>query len=107
MRSTLLVVVLALAGCVSLPQPTLADVTRAQVAYPDTTLTSLTDDRRTYVKICSGCHTLHLPKEFPAQKWPSLLDEMVQVQKVKLSAQQRQQIEEFLIVMAQASNEKS
>jgi Dihaem cytochrome c len=106
MRSTLLVVVLGLTGCVSLPQPTPADVARAQSAYPDTTLVSLTEDRRTYVKICSGCHSLHLPKEFPAQKWPSLVDEMVQVQKVKLSVEQRRQIEEFLIVMASAPNEK-
>jgi hypothetical protein len=107
MRSILLAIALGLAGCVSLPQPTQADVTRAQAEYPHTTLMSLTDARRTYVTTCSGCHALHLPQEFPAQRWPSLVEEMVRVQKVKLSSQQRQQIEEFLIVMAQAPPEKS
>jgi len=43
-----------------------------------------------------------LPKEFPVARWPSLVEEMVTVQKVKLSLEQRQQIEEFLIVMAEA-----
>lgn len=92
---------LALAGCISLPQPTAADVTRAQATYPDMSLASLTDARRTYVRVCSGCHALHLPKEFPAGRWPSLVDEMVLVQKVKLSFEQREQIETFLIVMAE------
>jgi hypothetical protein len=59
------------------------------------------------VRICSGCHALHLPKEFPSARWPSLVDEMVTVQKVKLSVQQRQQVEEFLIVMAEAKDEPS
>jgi Dihaem cytochrome c len=107
MRFTLLAVALGLAGCVSLPEPTPADVTWAQRSYPETTLTSLTAARRTYVTTCSGCHALHLPKEFPAQRWPSLVDEMVQVQKVKLSPAQRQQIEEYLIVMAEVPEQKN
>ncbi len=96
---------LGMTACASLPQPTAADVTRAQRAYLNATLASLTDARRTYVRICSGCHALHLPKEFPSKQWPSLIDEMVGVQKVKLSGEQRQQIEEFLIVMAQPNEE--
>jgi cytochrome c5 len=105
MRVPLLVVAgvaLGLASCASLPQPMPADVLRAQLAYPDATLASLGDARKTYVRICSGCHALHLPKEFPVARWPSLVEEMVTVQKVKLSLEQRQQIEEFLIVMAEA-----
>jgi hypothetical protein len=87
-------------GCASLPQPTPGDVTHAQEAYPGTTLASLSGARTTYVRTCSGCHALHLPTEFPAQRWPSLVNEMVTVQKVKLSPEQRQQIEEFLIVLS-------
>src|SRR5271154_4344871 len=93
---------LAVASCASLPQPTPEDVTRAQGAYPGTTLASLTEARKTYVRTCSGCHALHLPTEFPPARWPSMVNEMVTVQKVKLSIEQRQQIEEFLIVMAEA-----
>jgi hypothetical protein len=107
MRFALLAVTLGLAGCISLPEPTPVDVTRAQGAFPETTLASLTAARKTYVMTCSGCHALHLPKEFPAQRWPSLVDEMVQVQKVKLSPLQRQQIEEYLIVMAEAPEQKT
>ena len=91
---------LGLGGCVSLPQPTPADVIRAQKANPEVTLESLTQARKTYVRTCSGCHALHLPTEFPAQRWPSLVQEMVTVQKVKLSGEQRLQIEEFLLAMA-------
>jgi|SRR5277367_839784 len=104
MRCGLLIwvgVALGAAGCVSLPQPTPEDVSRAQGEYPGTTLLSLTDARKTYVKTCSGCHALHLPTEFPPQKWPSLVNEMVTVQKVKLSTVQRQQIEEFVTVMSE------
>ncbi|MGO9831718.1 MAG: hypothetical protein ACLPJH_16390 [Myxococcaceae bacterium] len=99
-RRFLALFALGLAGCASLPQPTPADVTRAQKTYPDVTLESLTLDRKTYVKTCSGCHALHLPTEFPAQRWPSLVQKMVTVQKVKLSTEQRQQIEQFLLAMA-------
>ena len=92
---------LGTAGCASLPQPTPEDVTRAQGPYPGTTLGSLTEARKAYVRTCSGCHALHLPTEFPAKRWPSLVNEMVTVQKVKLSAEQRQQIEEFVTVMSE------
>lgn len=101
-------IVLCLAGlvlgtsCAQLPQPTSVDVTRAQASYPDTTLASLSEARQTYVKTCSGCHALHLPKEFPPRRWPYLVNEMVTVQKVRLSLEQRQQIEEFLIVMSES-----
>ena len=91
---------LGASGCASLPQPTSADVTRAQSVYPDVTLEALTADRKTYVKTCSGCHALHLPREFASTKWPVLVDKMVSVEKVKLSGEQRQQIEEFLMAMA-------
>ncbi len=91
---------LGFSACVSLPQPTPVDVARAQKATPGVTLEGLTSDRRTYVKTCSGCHALHLPAEFPSQRWPSLVQEMVTVQKVKLTGEQRQQIEEFLMAMA-------
>ena len=98
--SGFLVLTLGLTGCAALPQPTSADVTRAQKGNPDVTLESLTQARKTYVHTCSGCHALHLPAEFPAQRWPSLVQEMVTVQKVKLSGEQRLQIEQFLIAMA-------
>jgi hypothetical protein len=92
---------LGAAGCAALPQPTPEDVSRAQSPFPGTTMTSLSEARKTYVSTCSGCHALHLPTEFPPQRWPSLVNQMVTVQKVKLSTAQRQQIEEFVIVMSE------
>jgi len=100
-RMAVSVIAASMAACSSLPQPTPADVTRAQVRYPQVTLEKLTQGRKTYVGTCSGCHALHLPTEFPAQKWPSLLDEMQTAQHVKLTRDQRKQIEEFLLAMAQ------
>jgi Dihaem cytochrome c len=91
---------LLLAGCSSLPKPTPEDVTRAQTLYPHLTLDELSRDRQTYVGTCGGCHALHLPSDFPAARWPELLDEMQRVQHVKLSVPQRKQIEQFLIAMA-------
>jgi len=91
---------LLLSACASLPQPTAADVERGQKTVPGLTLEDLSRDRKVYVKICSGCHALHLPAEFPSLRWPSLVQQMVTVQKVKLTAEQRQQIEEFLTAMA-------
>ncbi len=105
MRGALLIwvgVALGVAGCAALPQPTPADVSRAQEEFPGTTLVSLSDARKTFVNTCSGCHALHLPTEFPPHKWPELVNEMVTVHKVKLSSEQRQQIEEFVIVMSEA-----
>jgi hypothetical protein len=93
-------VLVGVTACSSVPQPTPADVTRAQTAYPHVTLERLAQGRKTYVGSCSGCHTLHLPSDFPAKQWPALLDEMQQVQQVKLTPDQRKQIEEFLVAMA-------
>jgi hypothetical protein len=95
---------LLVTACVSLPQPTPVDVTRAQQKYPNTTLVSLSEARKTYVTTCSGCHALHLPREFPPPQWPALVTEMETVQKVRLTAAQRQQIEEFLVVMSETSS---
>jgi hypothetical protein len=89
-----------LAGCSSLPKPTPEDVSRAQLVYPHVTLEELTRDRQIYVGTCGGCHALHLPSDFPAARWPGLLDEMQKVQHVKLSGSQRTQIEQFLIALA-------
>ncbi len=85
---------------VTLPQPNPADVTWAKANGTDVTLATLTLARDAYARTCSPCHAPPLPTEFPATLWPKLVDEMVDEQNVKLSPQQRQQIEEFLTVMA-------
>ncbi|MGO8968921.1 MAG: hypothetical protein ACLQDQ_05055 [Myxococcaceae bacterium] len=85
---------------VKLPRPTPADVTWAKANGTDVTLATLTLARDAYARTCSPCHALPLPTEFPAKLWPKLVDEMVDEQNVKLSPEQRQQIEEFLTVMS-------
>ncbi len=84
----------------SLPEPTAADATRAQATYANVTVQSLQSARKTYARTCGACHPPHLPAEFPARRWPQLVDEMVREQGVQLSEEQRQQVEEFLTVMA-------
>ena len=88
------------AAQVTLPQPNPSDVTWAKANGTDVTLATLTLARDAYARNCSRCHAPPLPTEFPATLWPKLVDEMVDEQNVKLSPQQRQQIEEFLTVMA-------
>ena len=46
-------------------------------ASPDATKQqALLAGRKLYVSHCSGCHNLHFPKEFTADRWGKELDEM-------------------------------
>jgi hypothetical protein len=80
---------LLLAGCSSLPKPTPEGVTRAHAVYPQLTLDKGSRDLQTYVGTCGGCYALHLPSDFPAARWPELLDEVQRVQHVKTFRWQR------------------
>ncbi len=84
-----------LAACASLPRPTPDDASRAGVP-----LSALADGRATYVGRCGSCHSLHVPAEFAPGQWPGLLDEMQEEQRVKLSTDERQRIQTFLVALS-------
>ena len=66
-----------LAACAgSLPRLTSAQKERAARLWPGTTARELGRGRTLYVRKCSGCHTLHLPAAYPAERWSAILDEM-------------------------------
>lgn len=67
---------LALAGCVAVPPPTVADLPAARALAEGTTLADLTHGRALYVRKCSGCHTLHAPGEYEDAAWRTHVDAM-------------------------------
>jgi nitrate/TMAO reductase-like tetraheme cytochrome c subunit len=86
-----------IAGCASrLAHPTQADSWRA-----GSDLAELERGREQYAARCSSCHNLYLPDEFPAAKWPRILDDMGP--RAGLSAEQRRLIECYLTTMAYAA----
>lgn len=97
MRASLLLLVAC--SCVTLPHVTPADVERAQSVWPGAELPTLEAARSTYVTRCSGCHWLYLPTARAPRQWSVLLPKMAL--RAKLSANDRDAIERFLMVMSQ------
>ncbi len=54
----------------------------------------LLSGRKLYVDHCSGCHNLHLPKEYDAVGWKKELNEMQP--KAKITDEEKQLIFEYL-----------
>lgn len=88
-----------LAACgPGLPRPTNADVARATVARPATTLADLDRGRSIYLSRCGGCHRLYAPSDRAPEAWPSAVDEMAE--RARLDADQRELVTLFLVTMA-------
>lgn len=82
-RGSLLLPVLIAIGCATaVVQPTREDVTWASGLWPETTLEDLQRGRTLYVGKCAGCHHLHRPDEYSADRWRTLVDEMRKEAKV-------------------------
>jgi mono/diheme cytochrome c family protein len=82
-RGILLLLVLIAIGCATaVVQPTREDVTWASTLWPETTLEDLQRGRTLYVGKCAGCHHLHRPDEYSADRWRTLVDEMRKEAKV-------------------------
>ena len=63
-------------------------------ATADATLVQLKQGRRLYVDNCGSCHALHLPNEYPAEKWKSDIEEMKE--RAKISDSEAQLIYKYL-----------
>jgi Dihaem cytochrome c len=84
-RGTLLLpVLIAIAvGCATaVVQPTREDAIWASGLWPETTLEDLQRGRTLYVRKCAGCHNLHRPDEYSADRWRALVAEMRKEAKV-------------------------
>ncbi len=79
-------------GGSSLPQPTAAQAAAAQERFPGTTVETLAEARDTYAQICAGCHTLKLPDQLSAERWPATIHRMQTRHRVALTESQHQQI---------------
>ncbi len=70
-------------GCTAaLPHPTAQDASAASVRWPGTTARDLERARSLYVRRCAGCHSLVLPRAYPAAAWPALVDAMTERSRV-------------------------
>lgn len=64
-------------GCTTtLPLPTEESVSEAAQQWPGTTLASLQQGRHCYADTCAACHNLHLPSEFPPERWEKIVERM-------------------------------
>jgi cytochrome c5 len=89
----------ATAACAAaLRQATPEDAVRLAPRWPGTTIADLQRGRSLYVRRCSGCHSLVLPRAFPAEKWPGLVDDMAE--KARLDPGERDDVVRFLVVVA-------
>jgi cytochrome c5 len=89
----------ASAACAAaLRHPLPEDSVRVAARWPGTTLEDLERGRRLYVRRCSGCHNLFLPRAFPPERWPAQVDDMAQ--KARLGASERDDVVRFLVALA-------
>lgn len=100
MRRALAIVVVALAACApQLGQVTIAQVDWAAKTWPGTTRLDLEQGRATYIDKCSGCHTLHLPEEYPADHWRDVVVEMAP--RAKLDGAEQDRVIRYLMAAAE------
>jgi mono/diheme cytochrome c family protein len=95
----LVVGALAAAGCAAaLRQATPEDAVRLAPRWPETAVADLQRGRSLYVRRCSGCHNLVLPRAFPAERWPGLVDGMAA--RARLGPGEREDVARFLVAVA-------
>ena len=82
----------------ALRQPSPRDVALLAPKWPQTTIKDLERGRSLYVRRCSGCHTLVLPKAYSPAEWPSFVDAMAD--KARLRPGEREDIVRFLVAVA-------
>jgi hypothetical protein len=71
----------------------------SQLYYPASKDTSLQQQlisgRKLYVRSCSGCHNLFLPKQFTAEAWDYIIKAEMQ-ERAKITDEERQLILQYL-----------
>jgi hypothetical protein len=87
-------------GCAgTAPRLSEAQVGRALARWPDATTEQLERGRERYMDTCSRCHTLHTPDEFPAERWPTLVDDMMR--RARLARTDADEVVRYLVSAAE------
>jgi cytochrome c5 len=87
---------LALGCAETLPPVATADVTRAQSAWPKTTLADLERGRDLYRSRCTECHSLYSPGTYAPDRWPKLVKEMTD--KARLDEAETRDVTRYLTI---------
>jgi len=91
----------ALAGCATaLPEPSVADASRAGRLWPGTTVNDLHRGKQRYAQACSSCHGLIDPHQFPSSRWPTMVKEMSG--KLHLSPADVDDVTRYLVVASES-----
>lgn len=85
-------------ACATLPEPRIEDLTQGHELWPDLRLEDLSKGRALYRENCAGCHALHLPAEFHAEKWRNTMERMQR--KAKINDDTRDGILKYVLTYA-------
>ena len=75
-----------------------ADVTRAQVMFPDATRESLEQGRKVFAQRCSVCHALPDPTTRTREGWRKVM--VVMAVRARLVGERRELVERYLATFA-------
>lgn len=96
---------LVLACAAALRHATPEDVVFIAPRWPGTTLEDLRRGRSLYVRRCSSCHTLVLPRSHAPEDWPRQVDRMAA--RARLGPGEQEDVVRFLVAVAQDQPEGS
>jgi cytochrome c5 len=80
-------------------RPEEADLAVAQQRIPGITISELQSGYKIYATNCSGCHRLHSPREYTAEKWKPILSEMFAKAKMT-DDKQKELVANYLVAKA-------
>lgn len=93
MKRLLIVLGLALAGCMAHVPPPTAEMAGGD----DARLGELRAGRELYLSKCSGCHRLYDVENFSDKEWRFEVDEMLSLKKVKLTGDEERRLVLYLV----------
>jgi hypothetical protein len=99
-RSLAIVLGLLVSACAggAIPHPNEASVSWARAEWPGSSRQSLEQGRELYVARCSGCHTLHEPRSYRAERWRDVVG--VMAPRARLSPSESDLVLRYLLTMS-------
>lgn len=89
-------------GAGAIPHPNDESVSWARAEWPETSRQSLEQGRDLYVARCSGCHTLHEPRSYPAARWHEVLG--VMAPRARLTPSESDLVLRYLVTMSRGGD---
>ncbi len=102
LRAAILAVGVGVVGCatVEVPRAMEADVRRAGVSWPGTSLADLHHGRELFLARCTGCHQPIQPRKLNRGEWPAQVAEMKD--RAHLDTTEADLVVRYLVTMAEA-----